>query len=311
LSPAGEDTAMMAKATEVDVEIDRRRLKLSNLDKVLWPGTGFTKGQMIDYYARIAPAMVPHLAGRPITLRRYPNGVTGQSFFEKNCPSHRPSWVPTVEMSKVGYCQLDEPAALAWVANLAAIELHPTLARGPDLGQPLSVVFDLDPGAPADVLTCARVAMIVRDTLETLGLQAWAKTSGSKGLQLYVPLNTPVTYRDTKPFAQALAQVLEQNHPDLIVSTQDRAVRTGKILIDWSQNTASKTTVAVYSVRARDRPTVSTPVTWDELDDALGHDDADALVFDTDAVLARVAKGGDLMAPVLEVAQELPAFSGG
>lgn len=293
------------------VNVGGRELSLSNLEKELWPGTGFTKGDMIDYYARIAPVLLPHLEGRPVTLRRFPNGVDGGSFFEKNCPSHRPPWVSTEVMGDVAYCRVDEAATLVWLANLAAIELHPTLARAPGLDRPTAVVFDLDPGPPADVLTCARVALLLCRTLETLGVHSWVKTSGSKGLQVYAPLNSGATYEHTKPWSQALARVMERSHPDLIVTTQDKATRRGKVLIDWSQNTASKTTVSVYSLRARDRPTASTPVSWDEVDDALKAGDGDRLVFDPSEVLARVADDGDLMAPVLRTCQELPGLKQG
>jgi bifunctional non-homologous end joining protein LigD len=295
--------------TSVEVDLGGRRLKLTNLDKVLWPKTGFTKGQMIDYYARIAPVMLGHVTARPITLRRYPNGVDKMSFFEKNCPSHRPPWLPTIEMGGIGYCCLSEPASLVWTANLAAIELHPSLARSEDLERPTSVVFDLDPGEGADVLTCGQVALWLREALAVLKLEAWVKTSGSKGLQVYVPLNTPVTYDETRPFSRALAQVLERQHPELIVTTQDRSVRPKKVLIDWSQNTASKTTVSVYSMRARERPTASTPVAWDEVEAALASGDAERLVFEAPAVLQRVEEQGDLMAPLLSVEQTLPALS--
>ncbi|HET9070956.1 MAG TPA: non-homologous end-joining DNA ligase [Acidimicrobiales bacterium] len=295
---------MSPAATSVDV--GGRTLQLSNLDKVLWPATGFTKGQMIDYYARIAPVMLPHLAGRPITLRRWPNGVEAGSFFEKNCPSHRPDWMPTIGQGGVGYCQLEEPAALVWTANLAAVELHPTLASAPDLEQPRSVVFDLDPGPPADLVTCARVARLLRALLDRLGLAAWPKTSGSKGLQLYVPLNTPTGYDRTRAFALGLARVVEQAHPDLVVTTQDRSVRPGKVLIDWSQNHPTKTTVSVYSLRAWMTPSTSTPVTWDEIDDAARREDTERLRFSPEEVLQRVEDRGDLMAPVLELEQEVP-----
>jgi bifunctional non-homologous end joining protein LigD len=300
----------VASAT-VTVEMGGRQLKLSNLDKVLWPEAGFTKGQMIDYYARIAEVMVPHLAGRPITLRRYPNGVDGQSFFEKNCPSHRPPWLGVTDMTDrhgktISFCLLEEQAALVWTANLAAIELHPALARGERLDQPTSVVFDLDPGPGADVITCGRVALLIRQTLDVLGLVSVVKTSGSKGLQLYVPLNSETTYEQTRPFSLALAQVVEKAHPDLVVTTQDKSVRPNRVLIDWSQNTEFKTTVSVYALRARPRPTVSTPVTWEELEAAVGAGDASRLVFETAQVLERVAEHGDLMAPLLSVKQSLP-----
>lgn len=293
---------------KTEVRVGERTLSLSNIDKVLWPATGFTKGQLIDYYARVAPVMVPHLQARPMTLRRWPDGVEGETFFQKNCPKHRPEWMDAVEMGGVNYCRIDEPAALVWAANMAAIELHPGLAQAPDLERPTCVVFDLDPGPPADVITCARVAVLLRDYLDRFHLSAWPKTSGSKGLQLYVPLHNKVTYEDTKPFALALAQVMERDHPDLIVSIMDPAKRRKKVMIDWSQNTASKTTVAVYSVRALPEPSVSTPITWDELEDALGREDAAALRFSPDAVIERIDRLGDLHAPVNEVAQKLPAF---
>ncbi len=296
----------VAASQPVEVEIDGRPLRLTNLDKVLWPATGFTKGQMIDYYARIAPVMVPHLTGRAITLRRYPSGVDAASFFEKNCPSHRPDWLATASMGGVGYCRLDEPAALVWTANLAAIELHPTLAAAPDLERPTAVVFDLDPGAPADVVTCGRVAMLIREVLDRLDLQSWVKTSGSKGLQLYVPLNGDAGYDRTRDFSLALARIMEKGHPDLVVTTQEKAVRSGKVLIDWSQNVQSKTTVAVYSLRARDTPSASTPVTWDEVAEASEAGNAERLSFDAAAVLDRVDQHGDLMAPVLSLHQDLP-----
>ena len=297
---------MAAGEQRVEVRVGERTLSLSNLDKVLWPETGFTKGQLIDYYSRIAPVMVPHLTRRPITLRRWPNGVAGQSFFEKNCPSHKPPWVESVQMGDVRYCMLDEPAALVWVANLASIELHPSLAVTDDLEVPTAVVFDLDPGAPADILTCAKVGFIVRAALERIGLESWPKTSGSKGLQIYAPLNSGAGYDRVKPFAQAMAQLLERDHGDLVVSSMEKSIRKNKVLIDWSQNTASKTTVSVYSVRALDRPSVSTPVTWDELDDALTAGDAGRLRFGPDDVLDRVERLGDLHAPVLSTRQELP-----
>ena len=307
ISRAPEPWPRRAEPTPV-VTVGGRELSLSNLDKVLWPATGFTKGQMIDYYARWHTSWCPTSPGAPITLRRWPNGVEAASFFEKNCPSHRPPWLETVQMGDVDYCELDEPAALVWTANLAAIELHPTLAAAPDLDRPTSVVFDLDPGAPADVLTCARLALIIREALDRMGLPVWAKTSGSKGLQLYVPLGGTATYAETRQFAQALARLLDRAHPDLVVTTQDRSVRAGKVLIDWSQNAASKTTVAVYSLRALPEPGVSTPVTWDEVADAAESGAAEELRFSPDQLLQRVDAHGDLMAPVLEVLQELPAL---
>lgn len=289
-----------------EVRVGDRTLSLSNLDKVLWPDTGFTKGQLIDYYGAVADVMLPHLRRRPITLRRWPDGIAGQSFFQKHCPKHRPDWVDSVEMGGVGYCLIEEPAALVWAANLAAIELHPGLAQAPALDTPTAVVFDLDPGPPADLLTCVQVAFHLRECLDRVELRAWPKTSGSKGLQLFVPLNSGATYDQTRAFALGLAQVLEEQHPDLIVSAMDPAKRSKKVMIDWSQNTASKTTVAVYSVRARPEPTVSTPVTWDELQEALDRQDASGLVFLPDAVRERLERHGDLQAPVLTTSQTLP-----
>ena len=291
------------------VEVGDRRLSLSNLNKVLWPATGTTKGEMVSYYARIAPVLVPHLAGRAVTLKRYPDGVDRNFFYEKNCPSHKPSWVGTAKMGDVNYCLVEEAATVVWTANLAAIELHPTLAAKPDFHCPTSVVFDLDPGPPADILTCARVALLVRELLARLGLESWVKTSGSKGLQLYAPLNRGASYDATTPFAKAVAQLLEKSHNELVISYQLRTARAGKVLIDWSQNVASKTTVAAYSLRARETPTVSTPVTWDEIDDALSAGEPEKLSFEYGQVLDRVDERGDLMAAVLEVQQELPQLN--
>src|SRR5580658_2654830 len=293
-------------AKETTIEVGGRALSVSNVDKALWPATGTTKGEMLDYYGRIAPVLVPHLAGRAVTLKRFPDGVEKGSFFEKNCPSYKPPWLETVKMGDVNYCLVEGPASVVWLANLAAIELHPTLAAKPDLGSPTSVVFDLDPGAPADVITCARVALLVRDLLAQLHLETWAKTSGSKGIQLYAPLNSGATYEGSAPFAKAVAQLLERRYPELILSYQLKTARAGKVLIDWSQNAASKTTVSVYSLRARPQPTVSTPVSWDELDDALSAGDPTALSFEWAEVLQRIDRHGDLMADLLTVQQEVP-----
>ncbi len=280
-----------------------RDVKISNRDKVFWPRSGFTKGQLIDYYEAVAPAMVPHLQARPITLRRWPNGVDGQTFVQKNAPKHRPEWMGTVTLGDVDYLRIDEPAALVWAANSAAIEIHPGLAPAPRLQEPSAAVFDLDPGEGSDILTCCRVAQIVKGYLDRLKLKAWPKTSGSKGLQLYVPLNNGTTYEATRAFAETVAHVAETEHPDLVTSTIEKARRRKKVLIDWAQNAPSRTTVAVYSVRARDEPTVSTPVTWEEVESARSRED---LTFDTSAALDRLEHLGDLMAPVLTVKQDLP-----
>ena len=280
-----------------------RSVKVSNRDKVFWPRTGFTKGDLIDYYDAVAPHMVAHLAGRPITLRRWPDGVEGQTFFQKNAPKHRPDWMGTVRLGEVDYLRIDEPAALVWAANSAAIEIHPGLAVAPNLDQPSAVVFDLDPGEGSDVLTCCRVALLLRGYLDRLGLVAWPKTSGSKGLQLYVPLNDGTTYEATRPFAETVARVAESEHPDLVTSAIEKSSRRKKVLIDWAQNAPSRTTVAVYSIRARELPSVSTPVTWDEVGQARSVAD---LTFDTAAALQRLARMGDLMSPVLTEVQHLP-----
>jgi len=294
------------------VEIGNRRLKLSNLDKVLYPATGFTKGQVIDYYVRIAPALLPHLAGRPLTMKRYPEGVDAEFFFEKNAPMHRPDWVKTAPIwshgnqRNVNFILAEDLPTLVWVANLASLELHPSLALAKDIQCPTMIVFDLDPGPPANIVQCAQVGLWVREIFDHFGLQSFAKTSGSKGLQIYVPLNTKTCYEETKPFAHALARVMEQEHPDLIVSDMKKARRTNKVLVDWSQNDEHKTTIAVYSLRARERPTVSTPVSWEEVKRALEKKDATLLVFEAPQVLERVERMGDLFEPVLKLKQKLP-----
>ena len=298
------------------VEVGGRRLSLSNLDKVLYPGdelgASIVKAQVIDYYARIAPVMLPHLAGRCITLNRFPNGADKPGFFEKRCPKHRPEWVDTAlgpgdRNGDVAYCRLEEPGALVWTANLAALELHVPMARGEDLERPLALVFDFDPGLPATIVECCRVALWAHEILDSVGLQAWPKTSGSKGLQVYVPLNTPATHEQAADFALAVGQLLERQHPDDVTTTMAKKVRPGKIFVDWSQNARHKTTIGVYSMRARVRPWVSTPITWDEVS-ACADGTAD-LRFEIDATLDRVDRLGDLFAPVLTVEQVLPGSS--
>jgi bifunctional non-homologous end joining protein LigD len=297
-----------AASKRTTVEVGDRQLSLSNLDKVLYPAVGFTKAQVIDYYVRIAPVMLTHIAGRGITLRRWPNGVEGQSFFEKRCPGHRPEWIGTAEGpgdrgGPIGYCCLDEVAALAWSANMAALEIHAPMARGVDIETPTMVVFDLDPGEPATIIECCQVALDIRDVLDHLDLVAFPKTSGSKGLQLYVPLNTPCTHEHASSFALAVAQLLEKQHPDRVVSNMSKAVRPGKIFVDWSQNSRHKTTIAPYSLRAKDRPTVSTPITWDEVTSGA---DGEPLSFVSDETLARVEQLGDLFADTATLEQVLP-----
>jgi bifunctional non-homologous end joining protein LigD len=302
-------------SARVEVEISGRTLSLSNLDKGMYPAVGFTKGRVIDYYARVGPTVLPHLRDRPLTLKRYPDGVDGQFFYEKQSPSHRPAWVQTAALwsrhneRTIEYTLANDLPTLVWLANLADIELHTSLSLASDIRRPTMIVFDLDPGEPAGVLECAQVALWVRDLFGQLGLETCVKTSGSKGLQAYVPLNADVTYDDTKPFAQAVAQLLEKQHPELVVSSMAKERRTGKVLVDWSQNDEHKTTVNVYSLRARERPTVSTPLEWDEVEQAVDLKDAGALVFTSDDVLDRVQRLGDLFAPVLDREQELPALS--
>jgi len=297
----------------LDVEIDGRRLSLSNLDKLFYPEVGFTKGQVIDYYTRVAPALLGHLRNRPLTLKRYPDGAHGPYFYEKQCPSHRPDWVHVAPVRQsrrtIEFCLADDLPTLVWLANLADLELHTSLALATDVRRPSVVAFDLDPGPPATVVQCAEVALRLREAFLHLGLEALPKTSGSKGMQVYVPLNTPVTYDETKPFARALAQLLERRHPDLIVSEMKKSLRGGKVFVDWSQNDEHKTTVCVYSLRARERPTVSTPLSWDEVEAVLRSRDPEQLSFTADVVLDRVAEHGDLFAPVLELEQELPVLS--
>jgi bifunctional non-homologous end joining protein LigD len=289
-------------AARVEVEVEGRRLSLSNLEKVMYPAVGFTKGQVIDYYTRIAPAVLPHLRDRPLTLKRYPNGVEGQYFYEKRCPSHAPEWVRREQVEKIEYCVCDDLSTLVWLANLADLELHPSLSLADDILRPTVMAFDLDPGPGAGLPECCAVAFILRDALAQLKLESFAKTSGSKGIQIYVPLNNEEVDYDhgTKPISKALARHLEAQHPKLIVSQQKKELRSGKVLIDWSQNDEHKTTVGVYSLRARERPTVSTPVSWEELEQP------EALVFEAADVLQRVEQHGDLFAPVAELTQELP-----
>jgi bifunctional non-homologous end joining protein LigD len=294
------------------IRVGNRTVELSNLDKVFYPETGFSKGDVIAYYRAIAPVVLPYLKRRPVTLKRYPDGVTGSFFYEKRCPPHRPEWVGTISMRRqrddkdVEYCAIDSVAALVWAANLGNLELHATLAREPDLDRPTAVVFDLDPGPPADILDCAAVAVRLRDLFAEMGLQTLCKTSGSKGMQLYVPLNTKASYEQTAAFALSTATSLQKETPDKVVTKMKKELRGGKVLIDWSQNDGHKTTVCVYSLRSRPRPTVSTPVTWDEIDRALGANNESLLVFQPDDVLARIDEGNDLFAPVRTLRQKLP-----
>jgi bifunctional non-homologous end joining protein LigD len=298
-------------AASSQINVDGLSMEVSNLDKVFYPKTGFTKGQVIDYYIRISPVLLPHLKDRPITLKRYPDGVNGFFFYERKCPPHRPRWIKTARVSKseggnIDYCVINELPALVWAANLADLELHTFLHKAPAINKPTVLAFDLDPGLPADLVTCCKVGLWLKDSLEKLGMKSFPKTSGSKGLQIFVPLNTAVTYEETKEFAHALATRMEQMRPELVVSKMQKALRKGKVFVDWSQNDDHKTTVNVYSLRAREHPTVSTPVTWDEVEMVSKTKNTKRLIFESNDVLKRVSKHGDIFQPVLKLKQKLP-----
>jgi bifunctional non-homologous end joining protein LigD len=301
---------MPAKTT---LDIEGKQIAVSNLDKVFYPATGFTKGGVIDYYLRVAPVLLPHLSRRPISLKRYPDGVEGMFFYEKQCPPYRPAWMKTTKVGKkdgghVDYCVLDNLPSLVWAANIADLEMHTFLHRAPALQRPTALAFDLDPGPPADIHTCCRVALELKDLLDSMHLESFPKTSGSKGLQIYVPLNTPVTYDRTKAFARRVGEILEEQMPDTVIShSMSKNLRKGKVFVDWSQNDDKKTTVTVYSLRAKDRPTVSTPLLWQEVKTAANG--KKGLSFTSDEVLRRVKKHGDLFEPVLTLKQKLPALT--
>ncbi len=300
---------MSPKGQSGQVAIEGRRLRLSNLDKVLYPQAGFTKAQIVDYYARVGEVMVPHLADRPVTLVRWPDGVDSQSFFEKRCPSHAPAWMRSAAViDDLNQCVLDDLPSLVWAANMAALELHTPQARVSRPDRPDSMVFDLDPGPGSSVLDCCRVGLDLHGVLAELGLESVAKTSGSKGIHLAVPLHTEVTDDDTKGFALALGQLLANREPDRVTVVMRKDLRKGKVFVDWSQNDRHKTTVCAYSMRGKERPMVSTPVTWDEVSDALDGKDPDALTFEAPDVLDRIGQVGDVYLPNLELEQELPAL---
>lgn len=300
------------------LKVGNREVTVSNLEKVFYPKTGFTKGQVIDYYIRIAPVMLPHIQGRPVSLKRYPDGVEGMYFYEKQCPSHAPRWLKKTRVGKsdgghIDYCTINDLPSLVWAANMANLEVHTFQHRGRALQRPTNLVFDLDPGPPADIIQCAKVALRLKKIFDALGLQSFPKTSGSKGMQLVVPLNTPVTYEKTKGFARHLAATLAAQFPDLVVDDMKKILRKGKVFIDWSQNDDKKTTVSPYSLRAKDTPTVSTPLKWSEVKAAVApakSAGAKPLVFEADDVLKRVKKWGDLFEPVLTLKQKLPKVEG-
>ncbi len=294
------------------VEIDGREVTLTNLDKVLYP-SGFTKAEVIDYFVRVAPTAVPHLAGRCITFRRFPDGTDADGFFEKRCNRYRPDWVPVAlgpgdRRGGIEYCRIEDTATMAWAANSAALELHAPMALASDLETPRAIVFDFDPGPDTSIVECCQVALSTRAVLDAVQLVGWCKTSGSKGLQMYVPLNTAgATHQGAADFALAVGQVLERQLDGRVTTVMAKAERPGKVFVDWSQNALHKTTIAPYSLRARPRPTVSTPVTWDEVQACA--DGNDPLVFEAADVLARIGEHGDLFAPVLSLQQELPTPS--
>jgi len=302
----------LASPKKQDVEIEGRKITVSNLEKVLYP-VGFTKGQVIDYYIRVSRFILPHLKDRPVTLKRYPDGINGQHFYEKDAPKFTPAWVKSFPVPRRGggtdirYILINDLPTLVWCANLANLEVHPFLHRVPAIDSPTQIVFDLDPGEGVDVIACAEVAFLLKDALERMKLKSFAKVSGSKGIQLSIPLNTPVTYDTTQPFAKGLADRIAQEHPALVVAEMTKSVRAGKVFIDWSQNSDFKTTISVYSLRASsDRPYVSMAVEWDELGKALKRGDKDRLYYEPEAALKRLEKTGDLFAPVLKLKQKLP-----
>jgi bifunctional non-homologous end joining protein LigD len=298
---------------ETWITVGRRKLKVTNLAKVMYPSTGFTKADVIDYYASIAPVMLPHLKSRPITLKRFPNGVDGEYFYEKQCPVHRPDWLSTVPVDSstktINFCVIDDLPSLVWVANIASLEIHTYLARGASPARPGFIAFDLDPGPPAGVLDCIPIALRLRGMLDELGLKTFPKVSGGKGLHIYVPLNTAVTFAHTKPFAREVAQALERDDPRHVTSNMRKDLRRGKIFVDWSQNDRHKTTACVYSLRARQRPTVSMPVSWDELEEAAAARKPNLLTFEAKAAVKRAEDRGDLFQPVLKLKQKLPRLT--
>jgi bifunctional non-homologous end joining protein LigD len=297
---------------DVEVDVDGRRLRLTNLRKVLYPAAGTTKAHVLDYYARIAPTLLPHLHGRAMTLKRYPDGVAGPHFYDKHCAG-RPPWVDTLPMwsdrkrEDISFCRLDETASLLWSVNFGNLEMHPLLSVAPDFDTPTAVVFDLDPGEPAGILDAAEIALLLRDMLAGVGLESFAKSTGSKGVQVYVPLNTRVDFDASKTFARSVAEIMAGRLADRVTATVDKRLRAGKVLVDWGQNDRHKSTVAAYSLRAKlDRPTVSLPLDWQELTAAIDAAQPDEFLVPPQATLERVARREDTFAPVLSLQQRLP-----
>ena len=293
------------------VDIAGKRLSLSNLEKDLYPSYGFTKAHILEYYRRMAKFILPHLKDRALTLKRYPEGVDKDFFFEKRCPSHRPDWVETAEVrhneEPMTVCLVNDLETLIWVENLASIELHVPLARAESPETPDSMVFDLDPGDQADILDCARVALILRDLLSGLKLTSYVKTSGRKGLHLYAPLNRKeITFEDTKKFSKAVAEIMQKNYPDLVTAKMAKENRKGKVFINWAQNDPKKTMICVYSLRAREKPVVSFPLSWEELEDLAGQNNPGKLDITHSEAVSRAEKNGDLFQEVIEKKQRLP-----
>ena len=300
--------------TKQSLDVHGTKVEVTNLDKIFYPKAGFTKGDVIDYYVRISSVLLPHLKNRPITLKRYPDGVEGIFFYEKQCPAHRPKWVKTTKVAKseggqINYCVINDLPSLVWAANLADLELHTFLHKGPAILRPTAIAFDLDPGPPADIVLCCEVALWLKGLFEALKMVSFAKTSGSKGLQVYIPINSATTYDKTKAFSHAIAELLASQRPEMVVSKMQKDLRSGKVLVDWSQNDDHKTTVNVYSLRAKDYPTVSTPVSWEEVESVVRKRNAKQLSFEAKEVLKRVEEMGDLFSPVLTLKQKLPSLS--
>jgi bifunctional non-homologous end joining protein LigD len=299
-------------ATKQSLDVEGTKVDVTNLNKIFYPKAGFTKGDVIDYYVRISPVLLPHLKDRPITLKRYPDGVEGSFFYEKKCQTHRPKSMKTTKVAKseggeINYCVINDLPSLVWAANLADLELHTFLHKAPSVHRPTAIAFDLDPGPPADIVLCCKVALWLKGTFDALQMESFAKTSGSKGMQIYIPINSAVTYEKTKAFSRAIGELLESKSPETVVSKMQKSLRSGKVLVDWSQNDDHKTTVNVYSLRAKDYPTVSTPVTWDEVETVVRRRNATFLNFESREVLKRVQKMGDIFAPVLSLRQKLPS----
>jgi bifunctional non-homologous end joining protein LigD len=299
----------MSKGATLDV--GGKAVPVSNLDKIYYPKAGFTKGEMLAYYIKIAPVLLPHLKDRPLTMKRYPNGVEAPFFYEKQCPKPTPPFVETCQVARhhkpgsIQFCLANNLPTLVWAANLGDLELHTFLSKAPNVHKPTQIVFDLDPGPPADAVQCAQVALWLREMFSKLALEVFIKSSGSKGMQAYIPLNTPTSYEETTPFAKTVAQALQNVHPELVVSDMKTELREGKVLVDWSQNSETKTTVCVYSLRAKERPFVSMPLEWSEVENCLKKRDASLVFFEALDALKRVEKKGDLFAPVLTMKQNL------